>query len=114
LSIISITTEEKIMRMYNPPHPGLIIADALEGMGITITDAAAALHISRVTLSKVINGKSGVSADLAIRLSKWMTGPAPDTWLAMQADYDLWQLTHVKKKAYNIRRAKAPRELAAA
>ena len=76
-------------RMHNPPHPGAVLREWLPE-GITVTDAAAALHIARVTLSKILNGSAGISADMALRLSKWF-GTSPDMWLGLQTQYDLWQ-----------------------
>ena len=57
---------------------------------MTVTDAAAALQIARVTLSKILNGSAGISADMALRLSQWL-GTSPDLWLGLQTQYDLWQ-----------------------
>ena len=75
--------------MYNPPHPGLVLREWIpETMGIT--DAAKALKISHVTLSKILNANSNISADMAIRLSQWL-GTSADLWLEMQVKYDLWQ-----------------------
>lgn len=76
-------------RMHNPPHPGAVLREWLPE-GMTVTDAAAALHIARVTLSKILNGSAGISADMALRLSKWF-GTSPDMWLGLQTQYDLWQ-----------------------
>ncbi len=76
-------------RMHNPPHPGTVLREWLPE-GITVTDAAAALHVARVTLSKILNGSAGISADMALRLSKWF-GTSPEMWLGLQTQYDLWQ-----------------------
>lgn len=79
-------------RMFNPPHPGSILReDILPDLGLTVTEAAAQLGVSRVQLSRVLNERAGISPDLALRLEQWVTGPRADTWLRMQADYDLWQ-----------------------
>jgi addiction module HigA family antidote len=75
--------------MHNPPHPGTVLREWLPE-GITVTDAAAALHVARVTLSKILNGSAGISADMALRLSKWF-GTSPEMWLGLQTQYDLWQ-----------------------
>ncbi len=76
--------------MNIPPHPGKIIRErCLNATGITITDAAKALNISRKTFSELINGHSGVSPEMAIRLAKAF-GPSPEDWLQMQMNYDLW------------------------
>lgn len=79
------------MTMKDPPHPGLSIKfDCLEPLGLSVTDAAKALGISRKVLSQIINGKAGISADMAIRLSKGFGG-SPDVWMRMQAAYELAQ-----------------------
>lgn len=80
------------MKMYNPPHPGEIIKGLwLDPMGVSITDAAHAMGISRKTLSKVINGKGRVTPEMAFRLSRAL-GSSPESWLGHQATYDLWQI----------------------
>ena len=80
------------MTMFNPPHPGSILKeDVLPELGIGVTEAAAQLGMSRVALSRVINGRAAITADMAIRLEAWMNGPTAETWLRMQAEYDLWQ-----------------------
>jgi len=79
------------MKMKNPPHPGEHIRhDCIEPLGLSITAAAEALGVARQTLNNVINGKSGISPEMAIRLSKAFGG-SPDVWLAMQMAYDLAQ-----------------------
>ena len=76
-------------RMYNPAHPGEILREWLPE-SMTVTEAAKALQVSRVTLSKVLNGKSGITAGMALRLSIWLN-TSPDVWLEMQTQWDLWQ-----------------------
>lgn len=77
------------MPMKNPPHPGLsILHDCLEPMDMTISEAARRLGISRKQLSKIVNGRAGISADMAIRLDKVFGGGA-STWYHLQAAYDL-------------------------
>ena len=79
------------MPMKNPPHPGLSIRhDCIEPYGLTITDAAEILGVTRQTLNNLVNGKSGVSADMALRLDKAFGGGA-ETWLRLQMAYDLAQ-----------------------
>jgi addiction module HigA family antidote len=79
------------MAMKNPPHPGLSVRrDCLEPLGLTVTDAATALGVARQTLNNLINGKSGISPEMAIRLDKAFGGGA-ETWLRLQAAYDLAQ-----------------------
>ncbi|GLI27615.1 transcriptional regulator [Agromyces rhizosphaerae] len=75
--------------MKHPPHPGEIIGeDVLGELGLTVAEAAARLGVSRVTLSRVIHGHSGVSPNLAVRLERAGVGTAR-AWLAMQTNYDL-------------------------
>ena len=78
------------MNMHNPPHPGEILRElCIEPLGITITDAAAALGVTRKTLSAVLNGRSGISPEMAIRLAKAFDTSA-ESWLQQQVVYDLW------------------------
>jgi addiction module HigA family antidote len=77
------------MRMKNPPHPGRhVLKDCLEPLGLSVTKGAAALGVARLTLSNLVNGKNGISAEMAIRLAKAFGG-SPEVWLGMQMDYDL-------------------------
>lgn len=81
--------EQKMM--HNPPHPGAVLKGLyLEPLGLTVTRAAAALKVTRQALSELINGKTGVSPQMALRLSKAFN-TTPDLWLNMQYKYDLWQ-----------------------
>ncbi len=84
-------------RMHNPPHPGPVLREWLPE-GMTVTDAAAALAVARVTLSKIVNGSAGISADMALRLSQWL-GTSPDMWLGLQTQYALWQAGKQKRPA---------------
>jgi len=79
------------MVMYDPPHPGEVIKElCLQPLGLTVTDAAKGLGVSRKTLSALLNGRFGVSPEMAIRLSKAFGGSA-ESWLVQQVQYDLWQ-----------------------
>jgi antitoxin HigA-1 len=79
------------MIMKNPPHPGLTVRhDCLEPLGLTVTAGAKALGVTRQAFNNLVNGKSGISPEMAIRLSKAF-GSSPETWLGMQLDYDLAQ-----------------------
>ena len=83
--------------MRNPSHPGeLIKYDCIEALNLTVTASAAALGVTRKTLSALINCKSGVSPEMAIRLEKAGWGTA-DAWLRMQLNYDLWQARQKSK-----------------
>ena len=88
------------MNMHNPPHPGEIIRDlCLEPLGLSVTDAANALGVSRKTLSSILNGRSGVSPEMALRLSKAFN-TTPESWLNQQVQYDLW---NAKKESKGIK-----------
>src|SRR3990172_8642477 len=79
------------MRMKNPPHPGKHVRlDCIEPLGLTITDAAKRLGVTRQTLNNLVNGKAGISPEMAIRLSKAFGG-SPEVWLGLQMEYDLVQ-----------------------
>jgi antitoxin HigA-1 len=79
------------MEMFNPPHPGEIIReDCLKPLDLSVTAAAKWLGVSRVTLSELLNGHNGVTAEMAIRLEKAGWGTA-ESWLRNQVSYDLWQ-----------------------
>jgi addiction module HigA family antidote len=79
------------MAMHNPPHPGGIVRrQCLDPLDLTVTRAAQGLGVTRQALSELVNGRTGVSVDMAIRLSKAF-GSTPETWLGMQMAHDLWQ-----------------------
>jgi addiction module HigA family antidote len=79
------------MAMRNPPHPGGIIRrQCLEPLGLSVTEAARGLGVTRQALSDLVNEKAGISVEMAIRLAKAF-GSSPETWLGMQMAYDLWQ-----------------------
>ena len=75
-------------RMHNPAHPGEVLREWIPE-SMTVTTAAAQLGISRVTLSKILNSKAGITADMALRLAAWL-GTNPEVWLEMQTAHDLW------------------------
>jgi addiction module HigA family antidote len=81
-------------RMHNPPHPGELVREYLGD--ITVTEAAMKLGVNRVTLSRVLTGSSGVSADMAYRLSEAF-GTSPQLWAGMQLQYDLYQASKLKR-----------------
>jgi len=79
------------MSMKNPPHPGEIIRDLyLTPLGLTVTETAEGLGVTRKTLSQLLNGHAGISPEMAIRLSKAF-GRSPESWLRIQSQYDLAQ-----------------------
>lgn len=75
--------------MHNPAHPSKVLREWMPE-NLTVTDAAEQLKVSRPTFSKILNGKAGISADMALRLSAWL-GTSPDLWLGMQLQWDLSQ-----------------------
>lgn len=82
-------------QMHNPPHPGEIIRElCLQPLELSVTEAAEALGVSRKTLSAILNGRAGISPEMALRLSKALD-TTPESWLNQQMQYDLW----VAKKA---------------
>ena len=90
-------------RMHNPPHPGETLRDdVLPELKVTVTDAAGALGVSRVTLSRVLNGTAAISPEMALRIEKWLGaehGARAEVWLRMQAAYDLCQAEKAAHKA---------------
>src|ERR1019366_5095439 len=83
------------MSMFNPPHPGLVLREYLGKSAVST--AAEHLGVSRVTLSRVLNGRAGVSADLALRLADAF-GTSPELWAGMQSQYDLWVASRRRRK----------------
>ncbi len=80
------------MAMVDPPHPGGIVKrECLEPLGLSVTRAAQGLGVSRQALSELVNEKTAVSVEMAIRLSKAF-GSSPETWLGLQTAYDLWEV----------------------
>jgi len=97
------------MRMKSPPHPGLSVRhDCLEPLNLSVTDGAKALGVTRQALNNLVNGKSGISPEMAIRLDKAFGGGA-ETWLGLQLDYDLAQARKYERaiKVQRIPRAAA-------
>ncbi len=93
------------MPMKDPPHPGLSVRhDCLEPLGLSVTEAAKSLGVSRKQLSDVVNGRSGISPEMAIRLDKAFGGGA-DTWYRLQAAYDL---SRALKRAHQIEVERLP------
>jgi addiction module HigA family antidote len=91
------------LRMYNPPHPGEIVRElCLAPLGLTVTEAAEGLGVSRKTLSAILNGRASISPEMAVRLSMAF-GTSAESWLNHQLQYDLWQ---VEKQRKNFRVAK--------
>jgi addiction module HigA family antidote len=92
--------------MYNPPHPGEVLKKlCLEPLGLTVTEAAKALGVSRKTLSSILNGHAGVSPEMAIRLSIAFDTTS-ESWLNQQVQYDLWQAEQ-RREELNVKRLSA-------
>jgi addiction module HigA family antidote len=87
--------EAKQMRMPNPPHPGEVLREYLGT--VTVTAAAQHLGVTRASLSRILNGSVGISADMALRLSEAL-GTSPELWTGMQTQYDLWQASKKRRK----------------
>jgi addiction module HigA family antidote len=94
------------MRLHNPPHPGDVLKlPCLEPLGLTVTCAARALGVSRRALSAIVNGRSGISPEMAVRLSLAFDTTA-ESWLAQQVQYDLWQ-AEKKRPSLHVKRLSA-------
>jgi addiction module HigA family antidote len=92
--------------MHNPPHPGEVLRElCLEPLGVSVTDAAKALGVSRKTLSSVLNGRAGISPEMAVRLSIAFDTSA-ESWLNQQIQYDLWQ-AEKRRKSLRVTRIAA-------
>lgn len=93
------------MLMHNPPHPGEILRQlCIEPLGLSVTEAAKGLGVSRKTLSAILNGRAGVSPEMAVRLSLAF-GTSSESWLNQQVQYDLWQAEKGRKKLRVLRLA---------
>jgi len=91
------------MAMKTPPHPGLTVRhDCLEPLGLTVTAGAKVLGVTRQALNNLVNGKSGISSEMAVRLAKAF-GSSAETWLGIQMDYDLAQVRR-REKEISVRR----------
>jgi addiction module HigA family antidote len=93
-------------RMHNPPHPGLTMRDdVLPELGLGVTQAAEQLGVSRVTLSRMLNGRAAISPEMALRIEAWLgvdRGGDAHVWLAEQSAYDVWQ-AQLRSKAKPMR-----------
>ena len=101
-----IITEVVDMKMHNPPHPGEVLRElCLDPLGLSVTDAAEALGISRKTLSSILNGRAGISPEMAIRLSIAFDTSA-ESWMNQQTQYDLW-LAEQDRENLDVRKISA-------
>ena len=95
--------------MKNPPHPGETVRyDCLDPLDLTVTEGAKVLGVTRQALNNLVNGKSGISPEMALRLSKAF-GSSPETWLKMQLDYDLAQARQ-REDRIHVKRVQRPQE----
>lgn len=93
------------MRIHNPPHPGGVIRElCLKPLGLSVTDTAKHLDVSRKALSELLNGRVGVSPEMAVRLSIAFD-TTPESWLSMQMEYDLW-LAEKKRSKLKVKKIK--------
>lgn len=83
------------MRMFDPPHPGTVLRDYLGD--VSVTTAATHLGVTRVALSRILNGSAGISAEMALRLADAL-GTSPELWTGMQSQYDLWQASKKRRR----------------
>ena len=101
--------------MHNPPHPGETLRDdVLPALGLSVTAAAAQLGVTRAALSRVLNGRAGISPEMALRIERWLGvehGGRAGLWLDMQSAHDLW---HARKSAKAVLRAIKPAKFGAA
>ncbi len=94
------------MRMHNPPHPGEVLRElCLKPLGLSVTEAARALGVSRKTLSSILNERAGISPEMALRLSMAFD-TTPESWLNQQVQYDLWRAQR-RRKALRVTRLSA-------
>ena len=102
-------------RMFNPPYPGETLKeDVLPALGLSVTEAAAQLGVTRAALSRVLNGRAAISPEMALRLESWLgveNGGRADTWIGQQAAYDLWKAR--KAGIPKVKRATLPGTTAA-
>jgi addiction module HigA family antidote len=91
------------MKMHNPPHPGEVLRQlCLEPLNLTVTDAARSLGVSRKALSSILNGRAGISPEMAVRLSMAFNTSA-ESWLNQQLQYDLWHAEKNRKSLHVAR-----------
>jgi len=100
------TTTKPAMKMHNPPHPGEVLRElCLQPLQLSVTEAAMALGVSRKTLSSILNGRAGISPEMAVRLSIAL-GTTAESWLRQQAQYDLAQ-AEAKRRSLRVKRLAA-------
>jgi len=90
------------MEMFNPPHPGAVLKDALEGNSMKIGAFAAHLGVSRNTVSRILNEKAAITPDLSIRIAEAFGQKQTDFWFRLQGKYDFWQAKQAKRKKIHM------------
>jgi len=100
-----------MIKMHNPPHPGVILRElCIEPLGLSIIEAAEALGVTRKTLSAILNGRLGISPEMAVRLSLAFD-TSSKSWLNQQSQYDLWE-AEKKRKQLNVKKLSAAQQIA--
>ena len=97
------------MEMFNPPHPGEILKEALESIPMTVSQFAEHIGVSRVTLSRLVNCRAGFTPEMSIKLSQAFGQPSPDIWFKMQAKHDFWHAKQAKRKKIRPIKIKMPK-----
>ena len=104
--LIMKTTTRSTLKMHNPPHPGEILRElCIQPLGLSVTEAAQALGVSRKTLSSILNGRSGISPEMAVRLSIAFNTTS-ESWLQQQLQYDLAQ-AELKRRSLQVKKLAA-------
>jgi len=102
-------------KMFNPPHPGRMIAESLEFLHISASEFARNLGVSPCSVTRILNETRPITPDMAVRISAALPGPSPEVWLAMQADYDAWHakqtvdVSHITRYAPSLSESSAIR-----
>jgi len=98
------------MEMYNPPHPGSIVKESLESIPISVTEFAAYIGVARGTLSRVLNGRAGITPEMSIKITQAFGLPSSDLLFRLQNKYDFWQAAHrvKRKKIAPLKQLKIP------
>jgi addiction module HigA family antidote len=86
------------MPMHNPPHPGIILKETIANIPTTVGEFAAHLGVARSTLSRILNGRAGITAEMSIKLSEAFGQGQPDLWFKMQNTHDFWQASQTKRR----------------
>jgi addiction module HigA family antidote len=86
------------MQMFNPPHPGRILKEALESIPMTVADFAAHIGVSRVTLSRIVNCRAGFSPEMSLKVSEALGQGSSGIWFRMQNAHDFWHASRAKRK----------------